>query len=340
MTTRSFIQKLFLFSLPFLFLVGLYFYLDPFKVFKHYDSYYQSGKPSYVSLNKDVVSTENWINHSPEFQPDSYIFGNSRSIYYQVDTWKKYIHRDAPKCYHFDASGESIYGVSKKIAFLDDRKIQIANALLIIDPALLHQDKNSTGHLFEKDPKLSGQNPLAFQVDCLKDFFDFQFMSAYFDFKLSGKVKDYMKRDFILDDRPFVYDYITNEMRQDFFEEMIKKNPWEYYGPRKEIFYARDTTTQTIAEAMILGPQAELLNTIAAIFKKDSTNYRIVISPLYDQQKLNPADLAFLQNLFGKNKVFDFSGINAFTNSIENYYETSHYRPHVAGAIMKLIYAD
>jgi hypothetical protein len=340
MTTRSFITKLLLFSLPFLFLVGIYFYLDPFRVFNNYDRYFQSGKPSYVCPNKDVVSTENWINHFPEFAYDSYIFGNSRSIYYQVDTWKNYIHRDRSKCYHFDASGESIFGVAKKIAFLDSRNTRIANALLVIDAALLNQDKNSDGHIFIKDPKTSGQNPLAFQVDCLKDFFDFNFMRAYFDFKLSGKVKDYMKRDFILDDRPFFYDYVTNEMRQDFFEEMIKKDPTEYYGPRKEIFYDRDTTKQKIADAVIRAPQAGFLNTIAAIFKKDGTNCRIVISPLYDQQKINPADLAFLKDLFGKDKVFDFSGINAYTNNVQNYYETSHYRPHIANAIMKQIYAD
>ncbi|GGB16552.1 hypothetical protein [Puia dinghuensis] len=338
MTTRAFVIKLFLFSLPFLFLVGLYFFWDPFKVLKHYDRYYQSGKPSYVSINKDVVSTENWVNHSPEFQYDSYIFGNSRSIYYQVETWKNCIDRGASQCYHFDASGESLYGICKKISFLDSRNIHIANSLLVIDYDCLEGYKNSEGHLFAKDPKISGQNPLAFQMDCLKDFFDFQFLTAWLDFKLSGKVKDYMKKDFLLDDRPFIYDYVTNEMRQDYFEEMIKKDPQEYYNPRKAMFYNRDTTTQKIAEASLQKPQKILLDTIAAIFKRNSTNYRIVISPLYDQLKLNPADLLFLRQRFGENTVFDFSGINAITNNEQNYYETSHYRPHVANAIMKIIY--
>jgi hypothetical protein len=341
MTARSFITRLLIFSIPFFLLVGLYFCMDPFKVFKHYDRYYTSGQPSYVSLNKDVVSTENWVNHFPEFQYDSYIFGNSRSMYYQIATWKNYIHRDASKCYHFDASGESIYGISKKISFLDSRNIHISNALLVIDFALLHQDKNSEGHIFKKDPKISGQNPVAFQIDCLKDYFDFQFMSAYFDFKLSGKVKEYMKRDFILDDRPFFYDFVTNEVRQDFAEEMIKKDPAGYYtASHNAIFYSRDTTSRKFAEQMIRATQEDLLNVIADKFKKDGTSYRIVISPLYDQQKLHPADLAFLQKLFGSRNVFDYSGINTYTNDIHNYYETSHYRPHVANAIMRTIYAE
>ena len=64
-----------------------------------------------------------------------------------------------------------------------------------------------------------------------------------------------------------------------------------------------------------------------------------MISPLYDQVKFNPEDLSVLQEVFGHNQVFDFSGVNEFTTSKYNYYETSHYRPHVANEIMKKVYA-
>jgi len=40
----------------------------------------------------------------------------------------------------------------------------------------------------------------------------------------------------------------------------------------------------------------------------------------------------------GKKNVYDFSGKNKLTTPIGNYYETSHYRPHVANKIMELIY--
>jgi hypothetical protein len=314
--------------------------MDPFKVVRHYDCYHESGKPMYVCPNKDVISTENWVNHYPEYQYDSYIFGNSRSIYYPVDTWKNYVHREASKCYHFDAWGETLFGLSKKISFIDSRKVRIANALLVIDNALLNGAVNSEGHIFQKDPKTSGQSPLAFQIDCLKDFFDYNFLKAYFDFKLTGEVKEYMKRDFILDDRPFYYNYVSNEFRQDYSEELIRNDPQAYYAARAASFFPRDTTKQIISKAMIGKPQMELLDTIAAIFRRDQTQYRIVISPLYNQEKLNPADLRYLQQLFGEKYVFDFSGINAITNDEHNYYESSHYRPHVAKALMKIIYND
>jgi hypothetical protein len=53
---------------------------------------------------------------------------------------------------------------------------------------------------------------------------------------------------------------------------------------------------------------------------------------------MNVNDLRYLTNLFGKENVYDFSGINEYTESIYNYYENSHYRPYVADEIMKKLY--
>ncbi len=340
MKIRLFLGKLALFSLPFLFFVGFYFYLDPFKVVKHYDSYYHSGRPNYISLNKDYISTENWVNHHAQYDYDSYIFGNSRSMFYEIGSWKNYIGADSEKCYHFDASGESIYGIAGKFRFLAAQKAKIRNVLIVMDAGALNKADNSAGHLFLKDPLISGQNRLAFQTDMLKDFFDFDFLRALLDFKLSGKIKDYMKKDFLLDDKPFFYDYVTNEVRMDHYEEMIRKDTASYYGPREDIFYPRDSTVQSVSDAVIRQPQLALLDTIHRILLEDQASYRIVISPLYDQKKINPADLRILRNIFGEKNVFDFSGINAITNNKYNYYEVSHYRPHIAKKIMRIIYGD
>lgn len=59
---------------------------------------------------------------------------------------------------------------------------------------------------------------------------------------------------------------------------------------------------------------------------------------MYDQLKINEEDLEYLKTLFGDVNVFDFSGINKFTNDYKNYYEASHYRPHVTKEIMEKIY--
>jgi hypothetical protein len=84
--------------------------------------------------------------------------------------------------------------------------------------------------------------------------------------------------------------------------------------------------------------QKKMLAEIFAKFQNDKTNYKIIINPLYDQEKLNSEDLIILNKIFGKENVFDFSGRNEITNDFYNYYELSHYRPHVAKMIMDIIY--
>jgi len=56
------------------------------------------------------------------------------------------------------------------------------------------------------------------------------------------------------------------------------------------------------------------------------------------KQKLSVDDVEKLQNVFGRNNVYDFSGHNLFTKDYNNYYETSHYRPSVAADILSIIY--
>lgn len=339
MSVRKFFLRLALFSIPFVGLVVLYIALDPFKVIRHYDSYYVPNKPSYISLNRDYISTQHWINHYPEKKYNSYILGNSRSMFYRIDDWKDLIGEPYEKCYHFDASGESLYGIERKMNFLVNKeKVPVKNALLVIDAELLNQTLNSEGHIFAKHPATSGASSLSFQMGSLQAFFDAKFFTSYLDFKISGKVKPYMKKEFLMDDRPFFYDPATNEIQQKVFEDVISKNPDDFYKPLQAVLYDRDSTHLQTSPAVIKEPQLKLVNSLAKMVSDNQINCKIVISPLYNQKKINPADLAILKEKFGENNVFDFSGINEFTKDKHNYYETSHYRPHVAAQIMKIVY--
>ena len=97
----------------------------------------------------------------------------------------------------------------------------------------------------------------------------------------------------------------------------------------KAIFYC---------EPVIKESQRQMLAEIKKIFTKHHTSYRIVISPQYDQIKFNPEDLRYLEDLFGKDFVFDFSGRNILTENYKNYYDKFHYRPQVSRQIMEIIY--
>jgi len=94
---KRFIKRLLKFSvfliIPFLALLVLYVKMDPFKVIKSYDSFYDANKNVWVALNKDFVSTTTFIKNSKHTNYNSFIFGNSRSVFYQIDDWKKYLQK-------------------------------------------------------------------------------------------------------------------------------------------------------------------------------------------------------------------------------------------------------
>ncbi len=324
--------------IPFLLFLLLYVSLDPFKVIYKYDSFYEAESCGYVGINKEFISSTTFENNRLNgINYDSFIFGNSRSIFYQVSDWETKLPL-ASKCFHFDASGESVWGLNNKIMYIDSLGTKINNALIIIDYSTLFQDKPRSGHLFITSPLLTKKsNYLEFHITFFKAFLSPIFLYAYLDFKINGKIKPYMREKYLLDDTPIDYQKQTNEVQLKYFEELIEHNQY-YDSKRLSFFYSRDTI-QTYSQIAINKNQRLLLENIHNILTKQKTKFKIVISPLYDQKKLNSTDLSYLANLFGADNVFDFSGINEFTNDYRNYYENSHYRPHIAKEIINIIYS-
>jgi len=55
---------------------------------------------------------------------------------------------------------------------------------------------------------------------------------------------------------------------------------------------------------------------------------------------MEAAQVELLEQIFGRENLFNFSGKNKLTESISNFYESSHYRPHVANEIMSIVYQE
>jgi len=307
--------KLFLALLPLLAMVAFYLCADPFMTLHHYADLYNTDKP-HLELNEDYAATETFINLYETHKYDSYIFGSSRSRYYTPDEWAK---RHTPiNAYQFGVASETLFGVAGKLAFLDKKGAAINNALIIVDAELLSKAANSSGHLFRKHPLVSGESNADFQFTSFMDFFNYEAISSYL--KLP-KTNPKGKKD-----------------PQQLAELQILKDRDAFYRPRMSMFYKRPAEQQ-YEKAVIYAEQKQLLQNIKNIFDRHHTDYRIVISPMYDQKKLNSADMAILYAVFGKDRIYDFSGINDITASIYNYFETAHYRPAIANRIMDSVYA-
>lgn len=331
----KYIRKLCLYALPVLVVAVLYVMADPFKVIWHYERYFDDNVP-HVGLNMDFVSTENFVNRNPEQNYNAFIFGNSRSQYWRVDDWKKHIGGDA-RCYHYYGNGETLYALEKNIKFIDRSGNKIDHALLIVDAGLLSQVEAPSGHLFCTPPRTERYRNIAgFHATNFMAFLHPDFIYTYLDLKLNRQLKPYMLEKFLVE-QPVVYHPNSNEIVDQMFDRAIADGT--YYTDKRMLRFQDRQHPDSISPRVLKEENIRLLGEVARILQKHHTDCKVVINPLYDQIKFNPADLQVLRDIFGKAHVFDFSGKNAITSDYRNYYEESHYRPVIASRLMDSIYA-
>jgi hypothetical protein len=334
---KRYLRKIAFFFSPLFAVLLLYVIMDPFKVLRDYEVYYTSGKADYVVLNRGYVSTETFMRQHAREQYDSFIFGNSRSLFWQVRDWKPFLHEGA-SCFHMDGSDESLYNLHRKVRYMDAQGVRIRHALFVVDFSLLGRAEPQTGHLTATPPRLTGyRNVASFHGAFLLSYLDPHFLLAYYDFTVFGTYRDYMRDHNVLNAEPMTYDVGTNEIRYPQFEEAIAAGTY-YAGKRRSLFFERREHTPS-SPACLGREHLRLLTEIRDILHRQGSVLHIVISPLYNQRALHSRDLARLEEVFGKESVHDYSGVNAITEDYRNYYELSHYRPHVAARIMRELYA-
>ena len=333
---KQFIKRLTYFSLiaiiPIIAFILSYLYFDPFKVLMHYNDY----SSPYVISNRDYISTTMFINKYKENNYNSFIFGSSRTIAFRPNSWCKYLSvKDKP--FMFDASGESIYGIYTKLKYLDSLHVEIKNAIIILcRDASFNNSENEKGHLFIKHPSTSGEGVLGFHLEFFKAYLSPKFLFNFYSYKILGAYKPFMSG--YIENRKITFDTITNEINIIDQETEIIQNPTEYYARRKEMFFER-TGERTDSVHRINNKHISMLKEVRRILEKNNTDYKVVLSPLYEEIKFNPSDLSLLKKEFG-NHLYDFTGKNSFTDIKTNYYEISHFRPIIGDSIFNVIYKN
>lgn len=283
-----------------------------------------------IYANRGFQSIELFQKSYDSIKYDSFILGNSRSFFYDVNTWKKYITGEP---FHLNTSSESIYGIERKLDFLNNKNVQIKNVIVALDCNTLGLTTDRKGYLFVKHPVLTN-NYFHFYKTMFEGFFP-KSMYAHTELFITKKRKEYMGV-FGIYKNTWKLEKHANQLTWFYYDSIIENNSELHY--KDAGFYEREPT-QLYSNKIIGEKQKELLSNMKSIFNTQNTNYKIIINPLYDQQKFNEQDLKYLKDLFGDDNVHDFSGINEYTKTKYNYYETSHYRPHIAASIMNKIYS-
>ena len=330
---KKFLKNVTLFFIPFAIVVCIIIYVDIFKAFREYDDYY---KNNFVTLNRELVCTNVFNKNREKEKFDSFVFGNSRSRVFRVQEWKTYLDKDVVP-FHFDASGDGVYGVANKVKYIDEVGDTIKNALIILDREFLVTTHNREGHLFISPPCLSKESKLRYYLEFMKASIDFKFLYAYIDFSIFKTHKEYMGRLI----NTTKYSHASDNVNCDWkygYEQQIKEDSIEFYGPlmKQGVFYDRKNHKKNTCRISEL--EIKQLKEIKAVFTRHHTNYKLIIAPIYDQIEMDKEQLDLLNEVFGAATIYNYSGVNKFTIPIGNYYETSHFRPRVASEILKEVY--
>lgn len=316
------------FGIPFITLLGIYIWTDPFRTLKAFSLHY------YDSTNRDYISSELYLKNNPKLHYNSFIFGSSRAGGINSYKWKEYLSNDSRQ-FVFQGWSETITGIKQKLEYIDNHGDSIQNAMILIDiPGSFANQQEPDNVLSIKHYKFSGQPFLLFQAKLFAGFVKPTFIIK----SIKNKNNDSF---------PYIgFDTISNDWyanNHNNYTECPKKDSLKNCTQRtKEVFLKtiskQDTTL--ISKPIIDNNKEKILRDIKFILTKQHTSYVIVITPGFylTQPQINQTDLRKLQEIFGKDNVYDYSGQNYLSIDYNNFSDPSHFGLYVGWHILEDIY--
>lgn len=319
--------------IPIAILLAIYLITDPYKTLRSFSLEY------FDDTNRDYLSSELFLQNIEDQHYDSYIFGSSRGCGINTYHWLKYL-PEGSKQFLFQGWGETLTGIEQKITYIDEHGYELKNAIVLLDiPGSFATPQMSREAVLIKHPTFSHKSEYSFQSAL---FFDFIQKPSQWRRAISRWAKH--QKSFVSFD-PNTNDWdghninadLTVPPQKDSLRNMTTKSRRDFLC---EIAYKNNNDLDTIAEPLIVDSFILQLQHICDIFKCHNTGYRIIITPAYYYEHLscNPLDRAILENIFGAENVYDYSGKNCLTSDYNNFSDPNHFGLYVGWHIIEDIY--
>jgi len=324
------LARIILFSLPFIILTAIYVITDPYMVIFSYSDY---NKNYFINKNRDYVSSEMFMRNSKKYTYDSFVFGSSTSLFTPPSLWRNYIETEN-NVFSFDASRERLAGIWSKVKYLDESGVHIKNAIVNLENKTFTEFVNNIP-LYMKHYEVYPSSKLYFQYASFLNFCDLRFLRALTQYKISKEFLPYMDEFLVFES--YSYDTLTNEFYNPGIMDEFERDSVNYYETRKDKFPQR--TSSNVEEMSKFTPDhIKMLKEINEIFVRHKTDFRIIICPTYNQREFNHNDLSTLKSVFGEGSVFDFTGINRFTEEKSMYYDEFHFKKYLGKELLDSVY--
>lgn len=316
-------------GIPTLIILGIYLWTDPFRCLHPFDI------NNTDATNREYLSTELYLHNRDSVRYNSFIFASSRGCGLNTYQWKQYLGEDAQP-FLFQGWSETLTGEYLKLQFLDKSNVQIKNAILMFDiPGSFGKQQLSHKALDMKHYIFTGGNRCTYNA--------YQFFN--FVQKPSSWIKSIKKRD---SKEPYYADPISNDWeannRNDYMELPPQDSLKNCSATTRNSFYTKingkSSIEMNVSSPVISKSMESVLEEIKKILDKQQTKYTIILSPAicYTSSSVNPIDLQILERIFGKDNVYNYTGLNEFTTDINNFSDPGHFGRRVGFLIIQDIY--
>ncbi len=335
--TAFIVRGILIMILPVAVLASIYIPIDPFKVLSQYDSDTVGNVIAdslKLSVNKGMLSIQALDRRMESGDiPDSFIFGASISCYYETDYWRELIDTGTMPI-HFDSSSEGARSLRYKLEYLKSRKIEIRNALIVIDPLTIETDVTGDNIMSADPPETAGwwTWPI-WHTRFMKAFYSADFLASYLPSQLAGTQRRYGLHE-IFDRQPIVYDMYRNEESIPAWDEDIRQSPSSFYTRRA---FPESRVPHCGNPCRIDRVREHEYRQVAQLL--EGSDYHVVASPTLRCDTLSGRDAGLLAEIFGSGRFHDFTARMSYVAMQDsNWYDTRHYRAPVARAIMDAVY--
>lgn len=320
-------------GVPILIILCLFLCTDPFRTLHEFDI------NDVDATNREYLSTELFLRNYTNYSYDSFVFASSRGGGINTYTWKTYIGEDTQP-YLFQSWSETLTGVQLKINYLHENKIPIRNALLLIDiPGTFSKKQLPYESLSLKHYKFTDMPKWVY--NCVHLFNFIQSPTLWIQ-----SVKKTLRHQQYC----FSSDTITNDYKVEnylYFATIPPQDSLKYCSDMTRQTFLAKITNKSVEDAQMSSPLInakfkEQLRDIKSIFDLNCTDYHILITPrfCYTSEYINCQDLEILYDIFGSNRVHDYSAPNELNMDYNNFSDPAHFDLHTGFIILKEIYGD
>jgi hypothetical protein len=254
---------------------------------------------------------------------NGYILGSSRAAV--IDPADLERHLPGSHFYNLGVSNSNIWDQLLHVRYLIKQNYPIKHIFLQYDldsPYAYEHDK----FLFRPHPEVIGKNPLVFYLETLALYPTRDWKNRLKQGKRQNQVNVIPE---------------TGVFNMHFVEKKFNEDPDKYIGSVEK--FASNPPRRPHFDRLILAKKKADLQALKEICDNHGIELIVATMP-YNQIHLDGITMAGyleeLQNIAAVTDFWDFSGYNEVTTNNYNYYETSHYRPHVGAWIFGRIFTS